>query len=35
MDKKVLRILNYLAVGVGVLALGLLLIGIIRALLEL
>jgi len=31
----VLRVLNYLAVGVGLLALALLVFGIIRALLEL
>jgi len=32
MSKKVLKWLNYLAVGIGLIALGLLIVGIVRAL---
>ncbi len=32
MNKEVLKWLNYLAVGIGLVALGLLIVGIIRAL---
>jgi len=35
MEKKVLKWLNYFAIGIGIVALGLLAFGIVKALLEL